>query len=155
MGAQRRGCLAAILLTIGLAVACGSDGAQNDGDTPARTRDPNGICVRPIAALTAEPVTAERLEAAITRMREVQSAAEAGGAQAANAAFVGDTHDITHDIDPPLRAVDPLLAQELCASILVIEQQLGTEPDLAVVAAEGEVAAGLLQDSGRALGLLD
>jgi hypothetical protein len=100
-------------------------------------------------------VTRARLEAAIAKMREVETAAEAGGVQAANAAFAGDTHDITHDIDPPLREADELLAQDLCASIVAIEQELGREPDLELLATRADIAAGLLEDSGRALGVLD
>ena len=152
----RFGCLIAFCLTIALAVACGSGDEQTGGGrTAAPTQDNSALCARPVPALTAEPVTRERLQAAIDKMREVSSAAEAGGTQAANAAFSGDTHTITHDIDPPLRAADQQLAQDLCAAIVVLEQQFGANPDLVVVADQSAVAAGLLEESGRELGVFD
>jgi hypothetical protein len=141
------GCSIAALLT-----ACGSG---DDAPTPVPTTDNRALCSRPIPALTQQPVTRERLEAAIVKMREVQTAAENGGDQAANAAFAGDTHAITHDIDPPLRAADAELAQELCAAIVVIEQQLGMTPDLRLVGEQAALSADLLQRSGDVLGVFD
>jgi hypothetical protein len=88
-------------------------------------------------------------------MNEVRRAADSGDAAAARAAFAGDTHDVTHDIDEPLRAADPLLARNLCQSVLTMEEQLARTPDLQAVAAEAGVAAELLRESGRVLGLID
>jgi hypothetical protein len=88
-------------------------------------------------------------------MDEVRQAADSGDAAAAGSAFAGDTHNVTHDIDQPLRAADPLLAHDLCESILSIEEQFGRTPDLQALAAEAGVAAELLQESGRILGLSD
>jgi hypothetical protein len=142
------GCAAATLLA-----ACGS-GDSND-EALISTPDNSAVCSRPVQALTNQPVTRERLDAAIGKMREVQTAAENDGAQAANAAFGGDTHAITHDIDPPLRAADPQLAQDLCAAIVVVEQQLGATPDLRIVGQQASIAADLLQQSGEVLGVYD
>ena len=149
--------LAALLLAICDTAACGSDDSEPGATvTPAgSTTDITGICSGPIPALTAEPVTEERLLAAIDKMGDVKAAAEAGDQAAANAAFAGDTHTITHDIDPPLRAEDPQLAQDLCASIVLIEQEIGAGRDLGAVAASAGVAAGLLEESGRLLGFFD
>ena len=88
-------------------------------------------------------------------MGEVGQAADSGNAAAAGSAFTGDTHNVTHDIDEPLRAVDPLLAHDLCESILSIEEQFGRTPDLQEIAAEAGVAPELLRESGRVLGLID
>jgi hypothetical protein len=88
-------------------------------------------------------------------MNDVQQAAEVGDDAAARAAFSGDAHGITHDIDQPLRAADPILAQDLCASIVIIEEQFGGASDLQAVSAAAGVAAELLQDSGDALGLAE
>ena len=88
-------------------------------------------------------------------MDQVRQAAHSGGAAAAGAAFAGDTHNVTHDIDQPLRAADALLTSDLCESIISLEQQFARVPDLQVVAAEAEVSADLLRDSGRVLGLID
>jgi hypothetical protein len=149
--------LTALLLAICFTAACGSDDSQPDATvTPAGpTTDIAGICSGPIPALTADPVTEERLLAAIDKMGEVKAAAAAGDHAAANAAFAGDAHTITHDIDPLLRAEDPQLAQDLCASIVLIEQEFGAGRDLGAVAASAEVAAGLLDESGRLLGPFD
>jgi hypothetical protein len=100
-------------------------------------------------------VTRERLEAAVQKMTEVQQAAAAGDDAAARAAFSGDAHGITHDIDQPLRAADPLLAQDLCASIVIIEEQFNGPGDLQAVSIAAGVATELLQDSSDALGLAE
>ena len=149
--------LAALLLAICFTAACGSD--DNEPGTTVTPSSPTtaiaGICSAAIPALTAEPVTEARLLAAIDKMGEVKAAAAVGDQAAANAAFAGDAHTVTHDIDPPLRAEDPQLAQDLCASIVVIEQEFGAGRDLGAVAASAETAAGLLEESGRVLGLFD
>ena len=149
--------LVALLLTITLSVACGSDngesGATSSPATP--TTDVSGICSNPIPALTSEPVTKERLQSAISKMREVKSAADAGDQATAIFAFSGDTHAVTHDIDSLLREKDRLLAQDLCASIVLIEEEFGGTRDLQAVAPAAEIAAGLLEESGRQLGLSD
>jgi hypothetical protein len=149
--------VATLLLAIAFVAACGSDGSDTGAtDTPAApTADVTSTCARPVPALTTEPVTKERLQAAIDKMGEVKAAAEAGDQAAANAAFAGDTHTVTHDIDPPLRAADPLLAADLCASIVLIEQAFGAGGDLEAIAPPANIAAGLLGESGRALGLFD
>ena len=146
---------AALLLAICFTTACGSD--NNEPSTTVTPSSPTtgitGICSAAIPALTAEPVTEARLLAAIDKMGEAKAAAAAGDQAAANAAFAGDAHTVTHDIDPPLRAEDPQLAQDLCASIVVIEQEFGAGRDLGAVAASAETAAGLLEESGGVLGL--
>jgi len=149
--------LSALLLAIGFTAACGSDdngsGVTNTPTVP--TTAITGICSDPIPALTAEPITEERLLAAIDKMGAVKAAAEVGDQSAANAAFASDAHTVTHDIDPPLRAEDPQLAQDLCAAIVLIEEEFGTGRDLGAVAASAETAVGLLEESGRLLGLFD
>jgi len=158
MRPRRLSFLAALLLVIGFSsAACGSnDNEPGDTTAPAGpTIDIAGICSQPIPALTAEPVTEARLQAAIDKMGEVKTAAEAGDRATANAAFAGGAHTVTHDIDPPLRAADPLLAQDLCASIVVIEQEFGANGDMRAVAEEADTAAGLLEESGLVLGLFD
>ena len=149
--------LSALLLVIGFAAACGSGGDEPGvTNTPATsTTGSTGTCSGPVPALTAEPVTEARLLAAIDKMGEVKAAAAAGDRAAANAAFAGDTHTVTHDIDPSLRAEDPQLAQDLCAAIVLIEEEFGAGRELGAVAASAETAAGLLEESGRLLGLFD
>ena len=150
--------------TIALFAACGSDG---DGDsvllspTPSAPRPSatTSVCAGSIGSsiqpLTTGPITKERLEAAAQKMREVQQTAAAGDDASARAAFSGDTHAVTHDIDRPLRAADPVLARDLCESILAIELEFRGAGDLKAVAAEAGVSAQLLEDSGRALGVTE
>jgi len=149
-------------LAIGLLVACGS-GGNEDAGVPSRTpsatspqpTDTAGVCAAPIPAITSARVTTARFEGAVAKMNEVQQAADSGDEAAARAAFAGDTHDITHDIDMPLRAADPELARDLSESMLSLEQQFASTPDLQAVGAEAGIAAELVQESGRALDLID
>ena len=149
-------------LVIGLLVACGSGGSEDAGlpsRTPSATApqstDTTGVCAAPIPAITSARVTMARLEGAVMKMNEVQLAADSGDLVAARAAFAGDTHNVTHDIDQPLRAANPELARDLCESILSLEQQFAGSPDLQAVPAESGIAANLLQESGGALDLID
>jgi len=148
------GALVAVLLA-----ACDSSD-EGPGTAPTSTvatppAGTSGVCARAIPPLTTGPVTKERLQASIDKMREVRLAAEAGDAAGARDAFSGDAHAVTHDIDQPLRAADPLLAADLCESIVIIELEFGVQPDLEAVAGAAEISAGLLEESGRALGLTD
>jgi hypothetical protein len=149
-------------LAIGLLVACGSGGNEDPGlssRTPSaispQSTGTAGVCAAPIPAVTSARVTPARLGGDVAKMNEVQHAADSGDEAAARAAFAGDTHDITHDIDMPIRAVDPELARYLCESMASLEQQFAGKPDLQAVGAEAGIAAQLLQESGRALDLID
>jgi hypothetical protein len=88
-------------------------------------------------------------------MTEVPQAADSGDEAAARFAFAGATHDITHDIDVSIRAADPELARYFCETMVALEEQLAGTPDLQAVGAEAGIAAELLQESGRALDLID
>ena len=147
-------------LVIGLLVACGSGGSEDAGlqarTPPATAPQSTGaarVCVAPIPAVTSARVTSARVEAAAAKMNELQLAADSGDEAAARAAFAGDTHNVTHDIDEPLRAADPELALELCQRVLAIEEQFARTPDLQAVAAEAGASGELLRESGHALGL--
>jgi hypothetical protein len=124
----------------------------SDALQPAATSD---LCSTAIPALTSAGVTKERLDAAVGKMAEVRQSAHSGDAAAARAAFAGETHDITHDIDQPLRKVDTQLARDLCESVLSLEQQFAGTPDLQVVSLEARMSATLLEEAGGALGLIE
>ncbi len=130
------------------ALAGGDDGASGNDATAVA-----GACGRPLSALTGNPVTSERISAAAEGMRAVQAAAETPDPQGAKATFFGETHALTHDIDPPLRAVDPELARLLCESVVILEVELATQPDLARVAGAAAASATQLEGAGEALGL--
>ena len=158
MPAYRLAPMLAAPLAIMFLATCGSgqdESAATTSPTPVSTPQSTttGVCARPIQPLTSGPVTKGRLEAAVQKLNEVQQMADSGDTAAARAAFAGDTHDITHDIDPPLRTADPVLARDLCESILILEQQFSGEQDPQTIAAAAQVSAVLLKDSGRTLRL--
>ena len=112
-------------------------------------------CAFPIGAIGVQPLTDERVVAAVAAFRETAKIARTGDATGASVAFSGDAHNITHDIDGPLRDADPDLAVDLCESVLEIERQFATAADTAVIADESETSAGLLEEAGRVLGITE
>jgi hypothetical protein len=124
------------------------------GATPAPISGASIACASPIGAVSSDPLTPARLEAAIADMREVASLAGDDDVDGASARFSGDAHNITHDIDGPLRNIDAQLAVDLCESVIILEGELGDpQPDLGLVAREAETSAGILEQAGRALGI--
>lgn len=113
----------------------------------------SGLCASPIGAIGVQPLTDERIVAAVAAFRETAEIARTGDLTGASVAFSGDAHNITHDIDLPLRDADPDLAVDLCKSVLEIERQFATTADTAVIANESETSAGLLEEAGRVLGI--
>ena len=111
----------------------------------------SGPCAFPIGAIGVQPLTDERVLAAVAAFRETAEIARTGDVTGASVAFSGDAHNITHDIDGPLRSADPDLAVDLCESVLEIERQFATAADTAVIADESETSAGLLEEAGRVL----
>ncbi len=110
-------------------------------------------CGKPVGAIGDSPLTEARLLAAIEQMRQVASLA--GGDRAgAEATFAGDAHNITHDIDAPLRSRDEEIAIDLCLAATEIEVAIGTNYDGEAVSANAEEAARLLEAAGRSLGIL-
>lgn len=123
-------------------------------ETPAVDR--TEPCSGPIGSVTDQRLTPQRISDAATALRQMAEFSESGDVTAARAAFLGDTHNITHDIDGPLRGVDPQTAIDLCRLVLKMESQLGSAaPDSASIAIEATKAADLLEDGGRALGILE
>lgn len=111
-------------------------------------------CQQPAAAFTTQPVTSERLAAAVAGLQRLAAAAAAGDRDGAPALFFGtDTHNVTHDIDRPLREADPALGREICRSMVVLEMQLAGGRDLTAVQQEAARTAGLLERAGREMGL--
>jgi hypothetical protein len=123
---------------------------ESAGDTPAVSE----LCRAPVGAVTDQPLTARRVQEAVARLRLVASLAGAGDQAGAEAAFAGDAHNITHDIDGPLRVNHQQTAIDLCLAVTEIERHLGANYDGAVVADEAAESARLLEDGARALGIL-
>jgi hypothetical protein len=85
----------------------------------------------------------------LTRMIQ---AAKAGDLDAASAAFFGDVHNFTHNVDPPLREVDEELAKELCEAVIAIEEDLAFSPNVGSIAAQATRIRELMRDAAEALG---
>lgn len=111
-----------------------------------------GACDSPIGAISDRPITRERIDGAIAKYDAIAAAARQGDTASIAQLFYGDAHDISHDIDGPLRDADLALAQELCLSILTLEIQLAGSYELATIETEAERANGLLADAAAALG---
>jgi hypothetical protein len=111
-------------------------------------------CGQPVGAVTNDPLTKERLISAVEQMQEAASLAAAGDRAGADAVFNGDAHNITHDIDAPLRVSAEQIAIDLCLAVTEIERAMGSAYDGDLVATKAEEAADLLEAGGRALGIL-
>jgi hypothetical protein len=111
-------------------------------------------CAQPLAAITTDQLTAQRLQAAIDELHKAATFAQNGNQNDAQAAFVGDPHNLSHDIDGPLRTTDNSLAVKLCQSIVAIELHLGDKYDAQIMQTEATTAADLIQQAGQALGIL-
>lgn len=111
-------------------------------------------CQQPVGAVTADPLTVQRLKAAIAQLRDAGSLAQSGDRAGAEAAFSGDAHNLTHDIDGPLRSADQQLAVDLCLSVVDIEQHLGANYDAGVMERQASATADMIEEAGRTLGIL-
>jgi hypothetical protein len=127
--------------------------ALSDGSGDAF--DPS-VCDQSIPTLTGEPVTPERLTGGILGLRAMADAARDGDVEQARVIMYSDAHNITHDVDPEIRPVDPGLARDLCVSILALEDEMKEgDPDLGTIISEAERSAVLLMDASEALGLAE
>jgi hypothetical protein len=111
-------------------------------------------CSHPIGAVTADPLAAQRMQNAIDDLREAARLAGSGDQNGSQTAFSGDAHNITRDIDGPLRQTDEALAVKLCEAVLAIELHLGAKYDPQVMQSEATKAANNLQLAGQEMGIL-
>ena len=112
-------------------------------------------CSNPIGAVTSDPLTAARLSSVIDTYRQVARDALAAPADELRAAFGGDAHNLSHDIDGPLRRADLQLALDLCHSVLQIEREFAGDYNRDVIAAESLTTARILEEAGTTLGILE
>ena len=115
-----------------------------------------GPCEQPLVSVTDEPLAEGRLNDAIAALRETADLARSGDNESASAKFYNqDAHNISHDIDGPLRQQNLELAIDLCLSILEIERNFGSiSYDAEVVATEADRSADLLQQAGEEMRIL-
>ncbi|MDO8616249.1 MAG: hypothetical protein Q7T33_11040 [Dehalococcoidia bacterium] len=112
------------------------------------------LCNRPLPPVTSQPVTEQRLQAAIADMRRVGEAARRGDSDQARVVFYeGGSHNLTHDIDRPLRTAAAGLARDLCLSMVELERQFTGKLDAGIIAREANASAGVLEKAGGVLAL--
>ncbi len=117
--------------------------------------DGSDICGKWVAPLTSGPVTADRLEAAAEGLRRISQTAAAGDDAGLPVFFGSDTHNVTHDIDGPLRRADPDMARRLCLSIVALEGQFAGSRDLSVISREAAAAADALDEAAAVPGVTE
>lgn len=143
---------AAFSVAVYVASTLSSGGSNGDsaGNTAAGG---SAACARGIPALSSEPLTADRMQLAIDDLRGTAFAATAGDLDGARGHFFGPAHNLTHDIDPPLRAVDSQLATQLCNNILALETHLLEQKVAPTLASEAQTSADLMIRAAAVLGL--
>jgi hypothetical protein len=112
----------------------------------------DNLCRRPVPPLSQNAVTAESLAQAISGLREL-STVRGGDTFIAESLFLGDTHNLTHDIDAVLRPVDPDLARDLCRSVVIVENEFAGQRRLGIIADEATTIADLLSEAADELEL--
>ncbi len=112
------------------------------------------FCEQPVGAATTITLSSERLTAAAESLREMASKLEAGLEAEAYALFGGDSHNVTHDIDAPLRAADEPLAVRLCENIVGVETRFGEVYSVDERVEAARAAADDIEAGGQALGIL-
>jgi hypothetical protein len=112
-------------------------------------------CALPVGAVTSDPLTPARLATVADIYTSVAEDAATAPIEELRVRFGGDAHNLSHDIDGPLRRADADLALDLCHSVLALESEFAGEADRAVIAAEAATTAGIIADAGVALGITE
>jgi len=113
------------------------------------------ICSNPVGAVTTNPLTAERIATVAQTYRDVARDAGTVPIEDLRATFGGDAHNLTHDIDGPLRQADMDLALDLCHSVLALEREFAGAGDPAIISAESLTTAEILEDAAVSLGIAE
>jgi len=123
-----------------------------DGQDPTYEPTPFAVCLGTIPALNAEPLTEIVFKAADSDLAKVVTSAEGGDVDGAQAAFVGP-HALTHNVDGPLRQADKPLAIRLCNEVVIMERELVSGRDPAVIAERARKIRDGLAGAAVALGM--
>jgi hypothetical protein len=111
----------------------------------------DAACAEPIGRITDDPVTDQRIENAAAKMSSIAVAAVRGDPSVMDGLFSSDAHNVTHDIDGPLRITNTDLAIELCLNVLELEIQLAGQYDLDTIERVAVASADLLERARSAL----
>ena len=112
----------------------------------------NNACDNALAPLGASEISQAGFQAEDVGLTSVIAAATAGNLSAAEDAFYGTVHNFTHNVDPPIRAVNEALAKDLCNSVIHIEEELAIDRRVDVIASDAARIRELLRDGAEALG---
>jgi hypothetical protein len=108
-------------------------------------------CDRPVPPITGNPVTDDRVLVAIDGLQQMVDSANRGDVTEVQSIWLtADVHNLTHDIDRPLRNVAPDLAKSLCEKVLALENVMVGEIVAERVAADAASIGEILQQA-RAL----
>ncbi len=108
-------------------------------------------CTTPLPPLTSQPLTQLAFQVADAGLATTIELAQAGDVARAEEVFLGAVHDLTHDIDAPLRQADEPLAVSLCQEVVTLERELHGSRDPAVVAEQAGKIRELLINASAAL----
>jgi hypothetical protein len=134
--------LATTAVLLAVALAC-----RSSGGVPA----PLGGCGSPLPPLTDGGLRPERFDEADTGLLRFAELAEDGDVEGASGFFQLMAHDLTHDVDGPLRAEDEGLAIRLCNEVLQLEEGLVADTDGDRLAKLARSSRALLAEARTAL----
>ena len=134
------------------APACG--GGRSDPPPGAANGEPTPfeVCTRTIPSLTDQPLTRSTFEAADDDLSAMIDLAEASDVTGAQVAFF-EPHNLTHNVDGPLRQVDEALAIRLCNEVVIMESELAGNRDPSVMAEQARKIREILAAAAAALGV--
>ena len=112
----------------------------------------SNACDNALAPLGRSDISQAGFQAEDVGLTRVIQAATARDLTAAEDAFFGDVHNFTHNVDPPVRAVDAKMAKDLCKTVIHIEEELAIDRRVDVIATDAARIRELLRDGAEALG---
>ncbi len=120
-----------------LALACGSGQPATSEPTPFE------VCTRTVNPITDKPLTGSAFQAADDDLSAMIDLAEAGDVTGAQVAFF-EPHNLSHNVDGPLRQVDEALAIRLCNEVVTMERELVGNRDPSAMAEQARKIRDLL-----------
>ncbi len=141
---------AAAILTLVFLEPFGGSGRVEDA---VDTESPGtSICDQPLPALGSGQVNEEQFNMADAASDLVIRLADEGDVDGAYIAFFPGVHDLTHNVDGPLRDSNDDLAIRLCIAVAQIEAEFAFGGEAATVAEEAEGIRDLLRQAAAELG---
>lgn len=110
-------------------------------------------CIRVLPALDDKPLTLSAFQAADEGLVTTIELASLGDVAAAETAFFGAAHDLTHNVDGSLRQVDEGLAIQLCNEVVIMERELVNNRDSSIVEEQAQKIREIVKTVAVALGL--